>query len=87
MAFLVDTVELDIQYSSIQSTVTDRETITLDPGTYDIQVNFTDWSSFQFAINISCILIILGGLCVGSSTKREPKKDETDWKTTSEYEY
>ena len=115
---LIDTLSLDIDYSSIQNTVTGRETITLDPGAYDVQVNFTrydgglleedpgyiqitfsqpliegfteeivDWSSFQFAINISCILIILGGLCIGSSTKREPKKDESDWKTTSEYEY
>lgn len=115
---LIDTLALDIEYSSIQDPVTGRVTIALNPGTYDVQVNFTryygglleedpghvqitisqpliegfteeivDWSSFQFAINISCIMIILGGLCIGSSTKRERKKDETDWKTTSEYEY
>ncbi|TFG31343.1 hypothetical protein EU528_06535 [Candidatus Thorarchaeota archaeon] len=46
-----------------------------------------DWSSFQFGINIACILFILGGLCIGSPAKKPKKEDETDWKTTSSYEY
>jgi len=117
---VIDTMNLDFLFSSMHSTVTIQESITVDPGTYDLQVNFTryeagildeeeiwlqltvsqpliagfieeivDWSSFQFAINISCILFLLGGIGIGSSAKRGPRKmkDETDWKTTTEYEY
>ncbi|MBE0525631.1 MAG: hypothetical protein IH631_01725 [Candidatus Thorarchaeota archaeon] len=117
-SIVIDTIALAIQYSTMQSTVSGRERITLAPGTYSLQVNFTrydagileedpgwipmtisqplvagfieeivDWSTFQFTINIGSVLFLLGGLCIGSSTKREPKKDETDWKTTTEYEY
>lgn len=46
-----------------------------------------DWSTYQFGINISIILFLLAGIGIGSSTKKPPKKDETDWKTTTEYEY
>ncbi|MGY5859526.1 MAG: hypothetical protein RTU63_09155 [Candidatus Thorarchaeota archaeon] len=46
-----------------------------------------NWSSLQFAINVSIILVLLAGICIGSPTKKPPKEDETDWKTTTEYEY
>ncbi|MFW9844736.1 MAG: hypothetical protein ACFFEV_09180 [Candidatus Thorarchaeota archaeon] len=46
-----------------------------------------DWSTYQFIINISCIGIFLAGICIGSPTKKPPKVDETDWKTTTEYDY
>ena len=39
-----------------------------------------DWTSFQFTINILCIAIFLGGLCVGTSLKGdrrgEPRRRE-----------
>ena len=117
-SIVIDTIDLAIYYSSMQSVVSSQESITLAPGSYNLQVNFTrydagileedpgslqmfvsqplvagfteeivDWSTFQFVINIGCVVFLFGGLGIGSSTKREPKKDETDWKTTSEYEY
>ena len=115
---LIDTLSFDVQYSPIQYTQTGQDSITLAPGQFTIQVNFTfydagvpaeeqfsrevtlsqplipgfnaeivNWSSLQFGINISMVAILLAGIGIGSSTKKPPKKDETDWKTTTEYEY
>ena len=115
---LIDTLSFDVQYSSIQTTQSGQDSISLEPGQYTIQVNFTfydggvleeelgarqvtisqpliagfnaevvDWSSFQFGINISIIVILIAGIGIGSSTKKPPKEDETDWKTSTEYEY
>ena len=114
----IDTLSLDVQYSSLHPTVSGEASIPLDPGYYSLQINFTrydagileedpghlqvsldqplvegftaeivDWSTYQFATNILCFVFILGGLCIGSPTKRKPREDETDWKTTSNYEY
>ncbi|MGY5880623.1 MAG: hypothetical protein RTV31_10250 [Candidatus Thorarchaeota archaeon] len=46
-----------------------------------------DWGTYQFLINITCILMILGGLGIGSSMKKPKKEEDTDWKTTTEYTY
>ena len=115
---LVDTLSFDIQYDIASFVSSNRDTITLEPGTYNLQLNYTvffegtpiddpayihltisqpliagftaeivDWSTYQFALNIGCIFFIIGGFGIGSSTKKPPKVDETDWKTTTEYEY
>jgi len=114
----VDTLSLDVQYSSLHPTVWGEASIPLDPGYYSLQIDFeiydngileenpgylqisldqplvvgftrevVDWTTYQFATNIMCLVFFLGGLCIGSPTKREPRKDESDWKTISEYEY
>ena len=46
-----------------------------------------DWATYQFLINITCVILILGGLGIGSSTKKPKKEDDTDWKSTTEYKY
>ena len=46
-----------------------------------------DWTTYQFIINVSCIAMLLCGLCIGSSTKKPKKEDATDWKSTTEYKY
>jgi len=114
----IDTLSLDVYYSSLHPIVWGEAVIPLDPGYYSLQIDFTifdsgvlqedseylqfsldqplvdgftaevvDWSTYQFAMNIMSVLFLLGGLCIGSPTKREPRKDESDWKSTSEYEY
>ena len=54
-----------------------------------------DWTSFQFTINILCIALFLGGLCVGTSQKRdgrseprrlEPRRKEQD-REPAEYDW
>jgi len=115
---LVDTLYLYFQYSSTDYMASDEKTITLEPGEYHLQMNFTynyhgiedegqhsiqltisqpltegftneivDWATYQFIINITCVLMILGGLAIGSSMKKPKKEDDTDWKSTTEYEY
>ncbi|TFH10602.1 MAG: hypothetical protein E4H14_02235 [Candidatus Thorarchaeota archaeon] len=115
---LIDSLTLDIQYSLTSYVSSGQDSITLEPGSYNIQVNFTkfeagvpeedqgalqltisqplvagmtkelaDWGAAQFTLNMFSILMILGGLAIGSSTKKPPKEDETDWKTSTEYEY
>jgi len=115
---LVDTLHLYFQYSSIDYIDSDEKIITLEPGEYHLQMNFTynyhgiedegqqsiqltisqpltegftkeivDWATYQFIINITCILMIFCGLIIGSSTKKPKKEDDTDWKSTTEYEY
>ncbi len=92
-------IPLDPGYYSLQITFTryDAGILEEDPGYLQVALDqplvpgFTaevvDWSTYQFAMNILSIVFILGGLCIGSPTKRAPRKDESDWKTTSEYEY
>jgi hypothetical protein len=46
-----------------------------------------DWSTYQFLLNIMAVGILLAGVCIGSSTKRVQKVEETDWKTTTEISY
>ncbi len=46
-----------------------------------------DWSSYQFVLNIAMVLLLLGGLCLDFPGKKTPKVDETDWRTTTDYEY
>ena len=46
-----------------------------------------DWSTYQFVLNISNVLLLLGGLCVDFPSKKPPKEDETDWRKMSQYEY
>ena len=92
--------------------------IVLEPGTYNVQVNYTvhfegnpineersldltlsqplvagfiteivDWSTYQFFLNIILLFLMLGGICLDIPTKKPPKVDETDWRTTTDYEY
>ena len=57
------------------------------PLTEGFTSEIVDWTTYQFIINITCIVMLIGGLCIGSSTKKPKKKDDTDWKSTTEYEY
>lgn len=92
--------------------------ITLESGTYNVQVNYTihfegnpveeersidltlsqplvsgfinevvEWSTYQFFLNVSIVFLLLAGICLDFPTKKPPKVDETDWRTTSDYEY
>ncbi|MCK4566230.1 MAG: hypothetical protein KAU48_02865 [Candidatus Thorarchaeota archaeon] len=126
---LIDTASFDFQYTGLEPIydpfepdprfwVSAQCDIALEPGTYNVQVNFTiyfegnpveaveaidltlsqplisgfinevvDWSTYQFVLNISIVLLLLGGLCLDFPSKKPPKVDETDWRTTTEYEY
>ncbi len=46
-----------------------------------------DWSSYQFVLNITLVFLMLGGICLDFPGKKTPKVDETDWRSTTDYEY
>jgi hypothetical protein len=54
-------------------------------------MELVDWGTYQFVTNIFCIVFILGGFCIGSSTKEGPRvrteKKEPEYQPSSEYEY
>jgi len=123
---LVDTASLDFQFIGEEPSepyenymASAQCDIVLEPGTYNVQVNFTkysegtlidggidfidltlsqplvagfitevvDWSSYQFILNVSSVLLLLVGICVDSPNKKTLKEDETDWRSMSQYEY
>ncbi|OLS26979.1 MAG: hypothetical protein ThorAB25_20660 [Candidatus Thorarchaeota archaeon AB_25] len=44
-----------------------------------------DWSMYRFILNIGMVFLILGSICIDFPTKKPPKVDEADWKSTTEY--
>ena len=46
-----------------------------------------DSSTYQFFLNIILVFFMLGGLYFDFPGKKTPKVDETDWRTTTDYEY
>ena len=126
---LIDTETFDFQYTGAEPIydpfepyprfwVSAQCDIVLEPGTYNVQVNFTiyfegnpveevgaidltlsqplvagfineivDSSTYQFFLNIILLFLMLGGICLDFPGKKTPKVDETDWRTTTDYEY
>lgn len=122
---LIDTASLDLQFIGEEPSepysyywASGQCDIVLEPGPYDVQLNYTiyfegnpleemrsidltlsqplvagfineivDWSSYQFILNISSVLLLLVGGCLDSPSKKPPKVDETHWRSVSDYDY